>query len=80
MPRVKQNKTDSETTGNPCPITPVKAIRKKCVDCCCGALKAVAECESVACPIWPYRMGRRPTQEMVDQFLAVYQEEEEYDE
>ena len=40
--------------------TPIKAIRAKCIDCCCGDLKEVRECTIEECPLWPYRMGRRP--------------------
>lgn len=40
--------------------TPIKAIRKKCLDCCCGSIKEVRECTVIKCPIYPYRFGRRP--------------------
>ena len=43
--------------------TPIKAIRDKCLDCTCGQIKAVRECMIQACPLWPYRMGRRPARE-----------------
>lgn len=42
-------------------LTPVKAIRAKCIDCCCGEKKEVRECNMAECPLWPYRMGKRPT-------------------
>ena len=41
-------------------ITPIKSIRAKCIDCCCGELSEVRECPIKDCPLWPYRMGRRP--------------------
>ena len=41
-------------------LTPIKSIRAKCVDCCCGDLKEVRQCPITECPLWPYRMGRRP--------------------
>lgn len=41
-------------------LTPVKAIRAKCLDCCCGALKEVRLCPVENCPLYPYRMGHRP--------------------
>ncbi len=41
-------------------LTPIKAIRAKCIDCCCGNLAEVRRCEAVNCPIHPYRMGHRP--------------------
>ena len=42
------------------PLTPIKAIRANCVECCCGSSKAVRECHIETCALWPYRMGRRP--------------------
>lgn len=48
-------------------LTPIKAIRKKCLDCSNGERKEVKECPIKDCPIWPYRMGKRPKEdEMVD--------------
>lgn len=41
-------------------LTPVAAIRAKCMDCGGGMYKEVSLCPVVACPIWPYRMGKRP--------------------
>lgn len=41
--------------------TPIKAIRAKCLDCCCNQVKEVKLCASLTCPLWPYRMGHRPT-------------------
>ncbi len=40
--------------------TPVKAIRAKCLDCCCWQLKEVRLCEATGCPIFPYRFGKNP--------------------
>lgn len=40
--------------------TPIKAIRAKCIDCSGGVPKEVRECPIEDCPIYPYRMGRRP--------------------
>ena len=40
--------------------TPLKAIRAKCIDCCCGQLHDIRECTLMKCPLHPYRMGRRP--------------------
>lgn len=41
-------------------LTPIKAIRAKCIDCCAGDKKEVKLCESIECPQFLYRMGRRP--------------------
>ncbi|MBR4090511.1 MAG: hypothetical protein IKK28_06495 [Mogibacterium sp.] len=44
-------------------MTPIKAIRAKCIDCCCGEKKEVRLCPSERCPLWSYRMGRRPVKD-----------------
>ena len=41
-------------------LTPMKAIRAKCLDCCCGQFKEVKLCTCKNCSLYPYRMGRRP--------------------
>lgn len=38
-------------------ITRGKAIRLKCLDCCCGNSAEVRRCDLKKCPLWPYRMG-----------------------
>ena len=43
-------------------MTPVKAIRKYCVDhCCAGSTLEVRECKATDCPLYPYRMGKNPS-------------------
>lgn len=44
-------------------LTPIKAIRAKCLDCCCGHVGEVRMCPSKNCPLYPYRMGKRPKRE-----------------
>lgn len=41
-------------------LTPTKAIRAKCLDCCCGSAKEVRLCTNKKCPLYPYRFGKRP--------------------
>lgn len=41
-------------------MTPVKAIRSKCLDCCCGSAKEVRLCPVYDCPLYPFRMGHNP--------------------
>ena len=41
-------------------VTPMKAIRLKCLECSGGQVKEVRECNLVECPLFPYRMGKRP--------------------
>lgn len=39
---------------------PVKAIRAKCLDCCCGQLREVELCPSTRCALHPFRFGKNP--------------------
>lgn len=41
-------------------LTPLKAIRAKCLECSCGQAKEVRLCILTNCPLHPYRMGKRP--------------------
>lgn len=41
-------------------MTPMRAIRAKCLDCCGYQQKEVRECAAKKCPLHPYRMGHRP--------------------
>lgn len=41
-------------------LTPIKAIRAKCLDCSGGSRWEVRLCELEDCPLWSYRMGHRP--------------------
>lgn len=40
--------------------TPVKAIRTKCLECCCSQMGEVRLCTITNCPLWEYRDGHRP--------------------
>ena len=46
--------------------TPIKAMRAKCIDCCCGSHKEIKECTVIDCDLYPYRMGRRPDKATLD--------------
>jgi len=39
---------------------PLKALRARCLDCCCGSASEVRKCVSFDCPSWPFRMGKNP--------------------
>ena len=41
-------------------LTPIKSIRQKCLDCCCGQKQEVKLCTLKDCPLYAYRLGRRP--------------------
>ena len=41
-------------------LTPIKAIRAKCLDCCCWNSNEVRLCPVRDCALYPYRMGHNP--------------------
>lgn len=41
-------------------LTPMKAIRAKCLECSSGQFKEVRLCTVKNCPLYEYRNGHRP--------------------
>lgn len=41
-------------------LTPMKAIRLKCLDCCCGSPNEVKMCTVERCPLYQFRDGHNP--------------------
>lgn len=41
-------------------VTPLKAIRQKCLDCCVYVKGEVKNCTSYGCPLWEFRFGKYP--------------------
>ena len=41
-------------------ISPLKAIKEKCMDCCCWQYSEVKKCTATKCPLYPFRMGKNP--------------------
>jgi hypothetical protein len=41
-------------------LTPVQAIRAKCIDCSNSQLKEIRTCQIVDCAFYPFRMGKNP--------------------
>ena len=41
-------------------VSPLRALRLKCLDCCNDSAQEVRLCTAVDCPSWPFRMGRNP--------------------
>jgi hypothetical protein len=39
-------------------VTRARAIRLKCLDCCCGQQAEVRRCTLKTCPLWTYRLGK----------------------
>lgn len=46
-------------------LTPMRAIRAKCLDCCCGNPVEVRLCAIDSCSLWAYRSGHRPKDEIL---------------
>ena len=42
------------------PMSPLKALRLRCIDCCAGSSLEVRLCTAVSCPAWPFRLGNSP--------------------
>lgn len=40
--------------------SPLKAIRAKCLDCCCDQTTEVKLCPASTCPLHPFRFGKNP--------------------
>ena len=40
--------------------SPIKAIREKCLDCCCGSANEVKLCHIEKCPLYSFRFGKNP--------------------
>lgn len=41
-------------------LTPMRAIRAKCVECSGGSINEPKRCLVLSCPLYPYREGHRP--------------------
>ena len=41
-------------------MSPLSAIRKKCLDCCADQVSEIRLCEAVHCALWPFRSGQHP--------------------
>lgn len=56
-----------ETKGDGKHITPLRAIRAKCLDCCCGSPAEVSDCPCVDCSLWAFRFGKNPNVKLSDE-------------
>jgi len=44
-------------------LTPMSAIREKCLECCTWSWREVKKCPCNDCAIYPYRFGKNPKKE-----------------
>jgi hypothetical protein len=49
----------------------LKAIRAKCLDCCCDQPSEVRKCTAFGCALWPFRMNANPFSERVASPAAI---------
>lgn len=54
---------------------PVKAIRKKCLDCCVGQIEEVRQCPIEDCSLYPFRFGKNPFRQKVERNLTEEQKD-----
>ena len=50
-------------------LTPVKAIRAKCLDCTNNQYTEIKECNITNCSLHPYRFGKRPKKDNDNQMV-----------
>jgi hypothetical protein len=57
-------------------MTPIRAIRAFCLDCCGGSSREVTRCSSPKCPLFEYREGHNPAiqREYTDEQRAILSE------
>lgn len=41
-------------------LTPLKAIRQKCLECSCGSFNEVKLCPITDCALYDFRLGKNP--------------------
>lgn len=54
LEEIKNNKKDYKI------LSPMKAIRANCLDCCGGSEAEVRRCHINTCPLHPFRFGKNP--------------------
>ena len=52
-------------------LTPLKAIRKKCLDCSNDSKLEARECPIIDCPLYVYRLGKNPARSGLGNTKAV---------
>jgi len=52
-------------------MTPRRAIREHCLDCCLGSATEVANCTATECILYPYRNGHRGVGQTMTPLKAI---------
>jgi len=53
-------------------VSPMKAIRQKCLDCSCGSSEEVKNCFAKKCPLYQFRFGYKLDENEFRQQLDGY--------
>ena len=59
---------------------PLSAIRAKCLECVCWQESEVKRCHLTDCPLWLYRFGHRPSQELLERVRPTLESSHRYSE
>ena len=54
--------------------TPIKTIRKKCLDCTCNQYEEIRYCTVINCALYPNRMGRGPDEATINTLKGFYED------
>lgn len=57
-------------------LTPLRAIRAKCLDCTCYQPSEVRKCTMEDCPLHPFRFGKNPNREGIGRKNAFSKQKE----
>ena len=60
-------------------LTRSKAIRAKCLDCCCDNSAEVKLCPVTDCPLYNYRLGRETGEHRIQRIQRVGNEKTDLD-
>lgn len=58
---------------NPKINTPIKSIRNKCLECTQNQYGQIRNCKVFNCPIYPYRMGKRPDNDTLNRLRQYFE-------
>jgi len=56
---VIEKKPKRELSAGKC-LTPIRSIRRKCLDCSAGQAQEVRLCPVTSCALYPFRLGKNP--------------------
>ncbi len=52
-------------------LSPLKSIRKHCLECSSGSSNEVKYCIITDCPLYPFRLGKNPKRQGIGNHKAV---------